>query len=1225
MDDSLYVKIREDNIRKYGTEITKYGPTLLENLYSDRTHFVYELLQNAEDACERARKTPLSGQSRTYKVHFELYADRLEVRHTGIPFNDKDVMGICGLVEGTKSEDSSQIGKFGIGFKSVYAYTNSPTIYSGDKCFYIKDYVQPFPIKPRSDVTSQETLFVIPFNQEKINKKQAYKEVEDRLKKLEMRNLLFIKNIEEIFWKVGSDSGKYLRTNIKSKKDAKWVGLRYVENDRIMFNEEWLVFEKPLQDKGTTLKVEVAYLLTKDASSTEKIVPAKNIKLFAFFSTDKDTHLRFLIHGPYHTTPARDNIANDEGNAWLIEETADLVSDSISKIKELGLLDVSYLNTLIIDFKHFESEETIFKPIYVKVTEKISSNEPLLPIGDGSFTTANRAFLSRSKDLRTILSDEQLVQLFGKGGVWLTDEITEDKTPELREYLMNILKIEEIDPERFAKQFNEDFISKQSDEWVIKLYGFLLNQDALVRKEDFWKKQGVLRSKPIIRLDNDKHVPPFGSGDRPLAYLPSKYTDITKFFPTVKESIVRDVKAKQFLTELGLTEPDKKSVILDIVIPRYTEPINVPETTNIRDVEWISKTLPELKDEDFKDVIKRLCDTPFLLAINIASRETAYKKPIEIHLGKKYTNDDQVEVYFEGNERIWLLDDRYNGIISPESLVKMGCKHNISVLCKKPLVWNNHVIVIDCRGYHERGIDGFDPNCTIEELEFALNNITIKKSKVIWNIVKKCYHNLSGTVERSRNQNYTYPSREERYSEMGELLRKYAWLPDRSGVFHKPSQIMLSELPDDFEKESIESKHVAQKLQFKLNEEQELIAKLPDCKKKIYEWIISTAPETQKKILEIIQETSMTADPPSISDLREDFKDAIYKPRPEDGTDSNIWGRITPEEEVQIRNEYGESMIERLQRKQILSEHKAITTKIKIDSPRNITKAFLLEQYQGHCQICNVILDLGSNRDPFFDTYHLIKTKDLLGWSEEEFNVMCLCPNCHALADYGGRDFRKLWSEAKAVIQNEVAAELVPERKGDFYIVPISIAGKEANVYYTPSHMAKLAAFIKETEVPPDTAILLEGSGRADMPQCVDKASSPEDYNDEGIKLYEADKYGEAYDKFSIAAKLKDHEPTYHYNKSLALFYNNEQQRAISEIEDATLRYPSNKGFWVEYATICSMSDQREEVLARICKSLECANIDKHTFCSYLDEALKEEFDENISLLLEKFKLKYVP
>ena len=208
-----YKKIAEENIKKYGTDIDRYGPVLLANLYSDRTHFIYELLQNAEDACDRARK---AGVRNEFYVKFKLFPDRLEMRHDGIIFNENDVRGICGLVEGTKEKDFTQIGTFGIGFKSVYAYTSKPRIYSGDEAFCVDNYVQPSGRK-KVNIKDNETLFIFPFDHRKVSPDQAFKDISKRLRELGSRTLLFLNNIGEINWKiVGEESGAYIR-------DAKFI------------------------------------------------------------------------------------------------------------------------------------------------------------------------------------------------------------------------------------------------------------------------------------------------------------------------------------------------------------------------------------------------------------------------------------------------------------------------------------------------------------------------------------------------------------------------------------------------------------------------------------------------------------------------------------------------------------------------------------------------------------------------------------------------------------------------------------------------------------------------------------------------------------------------------------------------------------------------------------------------------------------------------------------
>src|SRR5580692_12095411 len=93
-----YQRIREENIARYGWDTAVLD--LLGQLYSERTHFIFELIQNAEDA----------GAT---ELAFSLFGDRLEVRHDGRPFTEADVRGVCGVGQSGKGELTA-IGKFGI-------------------------------------------------------------------------------------------------------------------------------------------------------------------------------------------------------------------------------------------------------------------------------------------------------------------------------------------------------------------------------------------------------------------------------------------------------------------------------------------------------------------------------------------------------------------------------------------------------------------------------------------------------------------------------------------------------------------------------------------------------------------------------------------------------------------------------------------------------------------------------------------------------------------------------------------------------------------------------------------------------------------------------------------------------------------------------------------------------------------------------------------------------
>lgn len=105
------------------TEKARRDSKIVEEVYPDNAHFIYELLQNAED----------TGAT---EAHFTLSADRLAFEHNGRPFEIKDIEGITDIGEGTKAADDEKIGRFGVGFKAVFAVSE------GTSCLVANLFVQ---------------------------------------------------------------------------------------------------------------------------------------------------------------------------------------------------------------------------------------------------------------------------------------------------------------------------------------------------------------------------------------------------------------------------------------------------------------------------------------------------------------------------------------------------------------------------------------------------------------------------------------------------------------------------------------------------------------------------------------------------------------------------------------------------------------------------------------------------------------------------------------------------------------------------------------------------------------------------------------------------------------------------------------------------------------------------------------------------------------------------
>ena len=179
---SDYAAIRANNEHRYGTDIGRIGPMLLADRYDDRAHFIFELLQNAEDAL--ARRQGLEGSR---AINFALKKNELRVSHFGRPFDVPDVRGICGIAESTK--DLTSIGRFGIGFKSVYAFTDRPEVHSGTEDFAIDNYVWP---TATSRITRgpDETVIVLPL---KPGDNKAHQDIAQGLQRLGPSTLLFLR------------------------------------------------------------------------------------------------------------------------------------------------------------------------------------------------------------------------------------------------------------------------------------------------------------------------------------------------------------------------------------------------------------------------------------------------------------------------------------------------------------------------------------------------------------------------------------------------------------------------------------------------------------------------------------------------------------------------------------------------------------------------------------------------------------------------------------------------------------------------------------------------------------------------------------------------------------------------------------------------------------------------------------------------------------------------
>lgn len=636
---SNYEAICEENRESYGTKGAQKSGKLAAGLYDDRTHFIFELLQNAEDALGRR------GEWRgSRKVAFTLNSTRLMLSHFGKPFDEADVRSVCDIAESTKNESS--IGRFGLGFKSVYTVTDLPEIHSGDEDFAIENYVFPKRL-PRSARAADETQIILPLKPEDAS---AASDITAGFRHLGPGALLFLRHIDEINWSVeGGASGFYLRNTPESLgPNVHRITVIGQESGQPEVDQNWLVFHRDVFSAAghKVGRVEIAFSLVavKDAPGRWAVQPLAKSPLVVFFPTVVESHLGFLVQGPYRTTPSRDNIPpGDPWNQHLVKETSSLLVEAMRWMRDNAMLDVAALRCLPLDREKFPKESR-FAPMFDAVRQAFQDEE-LLPTFDDGHVTAHQAKLARTQELRELFSPEQVAALFGSEvAAWLSGDITQDKAPEIRQYLMRELDIDEITPTKLLPSLTKAFLEAQSDEWVLRLYEFLSGQERALRRH--------LDTVPLIRLDDGTHVVAHENG-KAKAFLPSA---IATSFPTMRCTVCATPEVRLFLNSLGITEPDPVDDVVWNLLPKYQQQeVDVGDEDYAADIERIRAAFNTDSTAQKEKLRSALRDTTFVMVVDTGDGKGYVAKPGEIYIAT-----DRLQQLFAGVPGILIVDNEYD-------------------------------------------------------------------------------------------------------------------------------------------------------------------------------------------------------------------------------------------------------------------------------------------------------------------------------------------------------------------------------------------------------------------------------------------------------------------------------------------------------------------------------------------------------------------------------------
>ena len=452
--------------------------------YSDQAHFVYELLQNADDA-------------KATRAEFILSDDKLIFKHNGkrkfnvTDPNNKpksghgDINAITNFGYSNKNRDKNepvnQIGKFGIGFKAIFKYSPEPAIYDGNFSFCIKDLIVPELLnKDHPQRGNDETLFEFPFSEKfpfKLEGHPPNKARDDiwiKLKELDCP-LLFLSNLKEIKFRFGKESGSYS----KSSKSAR---LFEENNPNLRTKSELITLTAPAKENQSL------YLFSRQCNggnySVGYFLDDKNHltpvdkTAFCFFPTKRNTGLKFIIHAPFLLSGSREGIlAGDSHNDDMINLLAELAADSLVYLRDLKLIDDGILNILPTNEADFNTsaDQISFKPFFTAIKHKMQS-ETLLPTKSGDCVSRGNAYLADTARLMETFSDEQLGKLTGNpNAAWVFTTVSRKKvdSPYLKDITHAYIKDKDLFSKLINAKFIKEFIEDRTINWFHRFYKWI--------------------------------------------------------------------------------------------------------------------------------------------------------------------------------------------------------------------------------------------------------------------------------------------------------------------------------------------------------------------------------------------------------------------------------------------------------------------------------------------------------------------------------------------------------------------------------------------------------------------------------------------------------------------------------------------------------------------------------------------------------------------------------
>lgn len=340
--ERIYKRTTEYSHPSQATTIANSLELLSSGIYTEEERFIFELLQNAVDSYD--------DKSGGLDVRIVIGNGQLAFMHTGNPFSERDLEGLCDIGNGNKMSDAKKIGYKGIGFKSVFMHSKKVTVVTGNTCFrFDEEACKEIASKRGSDYQGLKMPWqIIPilsdipqgldYNDYNVATILEVPNTEKLLKKVEKllsdaRFLLFLKvanlrvslfdNNRELLSLSKTQEGNILTLAKNEVAQSCW--LMFAEDVKIPAE----VKEDLIHDVKTPAKlkdsdsVEISFAIALDDNG--KISPLKDSVVYTYLPTSFSFGFEFVVNANFITDAGRQQLIKDcEWNKFIFSQIPSL-------------------------------------------------------------------------------------------------------------------------------------------------------------------------------------------------------------------------------------------------------------------------------------------------------------------------------------------------------------------------------------------------------------------------------------------------------------------------------------------------------------------------------------------------------------------------------------------------------------------------------------------------------------------------------------------------------------------------------------------------------------------------------------------------------------------------------------------------------------------------------------------------------------------------------------